>query len=179
MVRSLLALLPLMALAGCAALTFPIHTSSRDDEPEPMDTAWDTALELWAFGYLGEAEVVSGESWTGWEEFIIRVVGTEQHICRYHWEATGEVTDPCPACVWAFDVTLQQGEQTEGDCAGMDLQPTSGPWRYGFSYVYAGPYYMYYDVLWIHYQGYGWAPWQVSYWDQGIVQYASISYAYY
>ncbi len=87
--------------------------------------------------------------------------------------------DPCPGCAWAFDVELVRGEQLEGDCAELEIRPTSGPWSYGFSYVYAGPYYMYYDVLWIHYDGYGWTPWPTSGWEAGTVQYAAISYGYY
>jgi len=104
--------------------------ASRDDPIE------DSAVV--ALTYVGQADLSDG--WTGLETTTVTRLGNGQVLCAWQYVSTGSVATVAPcvdaddrACRFAFDVSLSDGEEVDGDCRSfVPLGDEAGPYAYGY-----------------------------------------------
>jgi len=123
---------------GCYAS----YEAEKKSAPEPettderVEAIEDSAVVQLA--YVGEVDLSSG--WSGLETTTWHRLGNGQLLCAWQYVSEG-APSTVAACVdadgepcgFAFDVTLSEGEEVEGDCSRFEpLGEQAGPYAYGY-----------------------------------------------
>lgn len=153
-----------LLLVSCWAPYTPEKVEKEEAKPEEErpDPIEDSALTL--MGYQGQADISA--DWVGEETTVVGRQGNGDLLCAWQYETAGTSTTASPCvdpdgadCLFAFDVTLTDGREVDGDCGAFaQVGVEAGPYAYGYTEDYGaggmsyGPallFYYRYDAQWI------------------------------
>ena len=128
-------------------------TSEPTDEPssEPSsEPSAEPTLYILSSYWAGEATVVPGTSYEGWESFDKNdgTLGLDEYNCQLVWDVNGAAAEnaDCPDCVFTFDVTVSPQDAdyivNDGSCDDLFAEQTFG---YSYSADYNGAAALFYN----------------------------------